>query len=78
MLVYDLEIFKTDRVIPYANCIYRLSKFSGKFQRHVTDWDFEKLRKDLIVFKGTNSFYEMLDLNLQFKGEAKKVKNKIV
>ena len=30
MIVYDIETFNTDRSIPFANCIYRLSKISGK------------------------------------------------
>ena len=28
--VYDIETFNTDRVVPYADFIYRLSKISGK------------------------------------------------
>ena len=30
MVVYDLETFNINRAIPYANCLYRLSKISGK------------------------------------------------
>ena len=26
MIVYELEIFNTDRAVPYANCIYRLGE----------------------------------------------------
>ena len=29
-VVYDLETFKSDKAVPYASCIYRLNKFSGK------------------------------------------------
>ena len=30
MIVYDIETFNTDRVVPYAIGIHRLSKISGK------------------------------------------------
>ena len=30
-VVYVIEAFKSDRFVPYAICIYRLSKFSSKF-----------------------------------------------
>ena len=78
MIVYDIETFHTDRAVPYANCIFRLSKLSGKYNRDITQREYEKCRKDCIFFKGTNSIYEMLDYVLQFKGEAKKFNNKIV
>ena len=44
----------------------------------MTDEEFEKGRKDYIVFKGTDSIEEMLDYVLQFKGEAKGIKKKTV
>ena len=70
--VFDLETLNTDRAIPYANCMYRPNKFSGKFIRDITEREYEKCRKDCIVFKGTDSVNEMLDYVLQSKGEAKK------
>ena len=33
MVVYDIEFFNTIKCVPYANCIYRLSKISGKYYR---------------------------------------------
>ena len=36
MIVYDRETFNTDKVVPYDNCIYRLSKASGKNNRDIT------------------------------------------
>ena len=39
MIVYDIETFNTDRSVPYANCIYRLSKISGKFNRDITEYE---------------------------------------
>ena len=78
MVVYAIETFSTDRAIPYANCRYRLSKISGKNNRDITQREYEKCRKDGFVFKGTDSFNEMLDYLLQFKRESKKHKNKIV
>ena len=35
MIVYDIETFSTIKCIPYANCIYRLSKISGKYYRDI-------------------------------------------
>ena len=37
MIVYDIDTFNTDRAVPYANCIYRLSKISGKYNRDITE-----------------------------------------
>ena len=33
MVIYDIEAFNTIKCIPYAKCIYRLSKNSGKYNR---------------------------------------------
>ena len=72
MIVYHTENFNTDRAVPYANCIYRLSKLSGKYNRDITQGEYEKCRKDCIVFKGLDNINEMLDYLLQVKGEPKK------
>ena len=78
MVVYDLETFNTDKAVPYAKCIYRLNKLSGKYNRDITGQEYEKCRKDCVVFKGTDSINEMLDYVLQFQGEVKRNFNKIV
>ena len=78
MIVYDLETFNTDKVVPYANCIYRLSKTSGKYKRDITQREYEKGDKDCILYKGTGSNNERLDYVLQFRGEPKRVNKKIV
>ena len=78
MIVYDLETFNTDRAVPYANGINRLSNFSGKYIRGITQTESEQCRKDCIVFKGTDGINEMLDYVLQLKGEAKTNNNKMV
>ena len=78
MIVYDIEKFNTDKVVPYANCIYRLSKISGKCNRYISEKEYEKCEKGSIVFKGIHNIYELLDYVLQFKGEAKRVNKKIV
>ena len=75
IIVYDLETFNNDRAIPYANCIYRLSKVSGKYNRDITDREYEKCRKDCILFKGTDSINGMLGHVLHFKGETEKLNN---
>ena len=77
MVVYDIETFNTDRVVPYANCIYRLSKLSGKYNRDISEKEYQKCLNDHIVFKGLDNINELLDYVLQFKGEPKRVNNKI-
>ena len=72
------ETFNTDRAVPYASFIHRLSEISGKYNRDITQREYEKCRKDCIVFKGTNSIIEMLDCVLQFKGQANRINNKTV
>ena len=78
MVVYVIETFNTDRAILYANFIYRLSKISGKYYRDITEQEYRKCLKDCIVFKGLDNINQMLDYILQFKGEPKKINNKIV
>ena len=41
MLAYEIETFNTDRAVPYANCIYRLSKLSGKYNRDISGKDYK-------------------------------------
>ena len=71
--VFDIEIFSTYRVIFYSNCMYKLSKFSGNYNRDITGGEYEKCRNDCIVFKGTNCINETLDHVLEFKGQTKKL-----
>ena len=61
MIVYDLEIFNTDKAVPYDNCIYRLSKIPRKNNRDRTQREYENCRKDCNVFKGTDSIIEISD-----------------
>ena len=37
MIVYDIETFKTIKRVPFANCIYILSKNSGKYYRDISE-----------------------------------------
>ena len=55
MIPYGSEIFNTDGVFPYANCMYRLSKISGEYCRDITDQELGKCKKDCIVIKGADS-----------------------
>ena len=77
MVVYDIETFSTIKCVPYANCIYRLSKISGKYYRDISEKEYQKCLKDCIVFKGLDSINKKLDYVLQFKGEPKRINNKI-
>ena len=61
MIVSDLETFNIDKVVPYALCIYRLSKNSGKYNRDITQREYEKCLIDCIGFRGTVSINETLD-----------------
>ena len=49
-------IWKTD-----GNCIYRLSKISGKYYRDISEKEYQKCLNDCIVFKGLDNFNQRLD-----------------
>ena len=76
--VYNLETFNKIKAVPYCSCIYKLSKISGKYHRDISEQEYQKCLNDCVVFKGTGCIIEMLDHVLSFKGEPKKIKNKIV
>ena len=78
MIVYDIETFSTIKCVPYANCIYRLSKISGKYYRDISEKEYQKCLNDCIVFKGFDNINKMLDYVLHYKGEPKRYNNKIV
>ena len=78
MILYDIETFNTDRAVPYANCMYRLSIISGKYNRDISEKEYQKCLNDCVVFKGLDTINEMLDYVLQFKGESKRDNNNIV
>ena len=46
-------------------------KTSGKYNREITQREYEKRKNDCFVFKGTDRINDRLDHVLQFKGEAK-------
>ena len=78
VVIYDIETFSTIKCVPYANCIFRLSKISGKYYRDITEKEYQKGLNECIVFKGSDNINKMLDFVLQFKGEPKRINNKIV
>ena len=53
-------------------------KASGKYNRDVSEKEYQKNLNDCIVFKGLDNINKMLDSFLLFKGEPKKVNIKIV
>ena len=55
MIVYDLETYNINRVVPLANSINRLSDFSGEYNGDITRIQYEKCRKGCVVFEGTDS-----------------------
>ena len=44
MIDFDLEAFTNDKAVPYATCIYRISKISGKYNRDITQREYEKCK----------------------------------
>ena len=42
-IVFDLETDKKDRAVPYCNCIYKLSKTSGKYNRGISEKKYQKV-----------------------------------
>ena len=55
-----------------------MSKISGKYNRDLSEKEYQKCLNDCIVFKGSDNINEMLDYVLQFKGEAERINHKIV
>ena len=72
MIVYDIETFSTIKCVPYANCIYRLGKISGKYYRDISEKEYQNCLNDCIFFKGLDNINKMLDYVLQYKRETKK------
>ena len=66
------------RIVPYCSCIYKLSNFSGKYNRDISEKEYQKCLSDCVVFKGTDCINERLDHVFSFKEEARKVRKKIV
>ena len=77
-IVYDLETHKTDRARPYNMTFYRLSKIAGRYERDPSQEELQKSIDETIAFAGDNCIGNALDFCLKFKGEERKVKNKIV
>ena len=78
MVVYDIETFSTIKCVPYANCIYRLSKISGKYYRDITEKEYQKCLNDCIVFKGLDNFNKMLDYIYNSKENQKELITKLL
>ena len=78
MIVYDIETFSTIKFVPYANCIYRLSKISGKYYRDISEKEYQKCLNDCIVFKGLDNINKMLDYVLHLKGNQKELITKLL
>ena len=78
IILYDLETFKNDRAVPFASGIYKLSKVSGKNHRDIPEKGYQKCFIAFVVFTWSDCVYEMLDCVLSYKGEPKKVNNKVV
>ena len=73
MIVYVLETFDSDKAVPYATCLDKLRKISGKYNRDITQREYEKCRKDCIVFKRTDSFNESYTMFYNSKEKLKKL-----
>ena len=56
----------------------KLIKISGRYQRHITEKEYQKGQSDFIVFKGLDNINKTLHYVLSYKGETEKVKNKNV
>ena len=46
IIVYDLETFNKIRAVPHCSWIYKLSQFSGKCHRDITEKYFQKCLND--------------------------------
>ena len=77
-IIYDLRTHNTDRTRPYCVPFYRLSKLAGRYNRDLTPYEIKKCKNDIFVFDGDDCFTKAFEFLLKFKGEERKVKNKIV
>ena len=57
--MYDRETFNAIKCVPYANCIYKLCKNSGKYNQDILETDYQKCLNGCIVFKGLDKITEM-------------------
>ena len=73
LVVYDIEAFST--AVFYSICLYKLGKNSSKYDRDITQREYENFRNDCIVFKGTNCFNEILDNVSETKSQPKNYRN---
>ena len=71
MIIYDLETYNEDTVVPYCSCINKLNKISGKYNRDITGKEYQKCLNECVVFKVSNCIDDMLDHVSSFKEEAK-------
>ena len=74
-MVYDLEIYNSNRARPYCISFYRLSKLAGRYICDLTRDEIDKCKKDTIVFDGDNCVEKVLDFCLKLKGEERKTVN---
>ena len=77
-IVYDLETHNTDRARPCCFLFYRLSKLAGRYNRDLSQNELENCKYDTFVFDGDSCICTALDFFSKFKGEERKVKNRIV
>ena len=78
-IVYDLETHITHRARPYNMTFYRLSKVAVKNDcENLTPYEYEKCKKDTLVLEDDDCITKSSDFCLKFKGEKRKIKNKIV
>ena len=68
---YDLDTYNRDRAAPYCTCIYKVCKFSGTYNRDISEKEYQNCLNDFVVFKGSDCINDMLDHILSFKGETK-------
>ena len=77
-IVYDLETHNTDIDKPYNMTFYRLNKLAGRYEQDPTQEELRKSINDTLSFVGDNCVGNALDFLLKFKGDERKVKNKVV
>ena len=57
---------------------YRLSKLAGGYERDPTQEELKKSINDTLSFEGDNCVGNALEFFLKFKGDERKVKNRVV
>ena len=65
LIVYDLKTHNTDRARPHCISFHRLCKLADRYNRDLTQYEFDECKKDTITFDVDNRVSIDLDFCLK-------------